>query len=134
MTSLTDGTTTINLPDSLEWENEFDYSPITQDVKRTIGGGLIIQEAALLHGIPITLQGGENVWFSRQLIKQIATIASVAGKELVLTLSDEREFNVVFRRDDGAPFSAVPLWRKNVQVDADKMKRLVLKFYTIEGS
>lgn len=133
MTTLTDGITTITLPESLQWENEFNFSPVTQDVKRTIGGGLIIQEGALLHGVPITLEGGENVWCTRDTIKDVATIASVAGKELVLTLSDGRVFNVIFRRDDGSPFSAVPLWRKNVQVDADKMKRLVLKFYTIQG-
>lgn len=131
MTTLSDGTTTINLPDSLEWINEFEYSPVTQDIKRTIGGGFIVQEGVLLNGIPITLQGGDNVWVSRQTIKQIATIASVAGKELVLTLADTRQFNVIFRRDDGTPFSASPLWRKNVQIDADNMKRLVLKFYTI---
>jgi len=133
-TIITDGTTTINLPDSLEWVDEFDFSPVTQDIQRTIGGSFIVQEGALLHGQPITLQGGENVWTTRQVMKDIQTLASVPGKELVLTLADGRSFDVIFRRDDGNPFSSARLWRKDVQVDADKVKRIVLKFYTIQGA
>ncbi|AWY02816.1 hypothetical protein [Alteromonas phage JH01] len=131
MTTLSDGTTTINLPTSLQWVDEFDFSPVTQDVKRTIGGSFIVQEATLLHGRPITLEGGENVWTTRQVMKQIQTLASVPNKALVLTLADGQTFNVIFRRDNGNPFSSVPLWRKDITVDADKVKRLVLRFYTI---
>lgn len=133
MTILTDGTTTITLPDSLQWVDEFDFSPVTQDIQRTIGGGFIVQEGSLSYGQPVTLQGGENVWTTRQVMKQIQTLASVPNKALVLTLADGREFDVIFRRDSGNPFSAVPLWRKDVTVDADKMKRIVLRFYTIQG-
>tara|TARA_B100000902_G_C27322175_1_gene925461 strand:+ start:9013 stop:9420 length:408 start_codon:yes stop_codon:yes gene_type:complete len=133
MTTLTDGTTTVTLPDSMQWVDEFDFSPVTQDIQRTIGGGFIVQEGALSYGQPVTLQGGENVWTTREVIKQIQTLASVPNKALVLTLADGRTFNVIFRRDSGNPFSAVPLWRKDITVDADRMKRIVLRFYTIQG-
>ena len=131
MTILTDGVTTLNLPTSLEWIDEFDFSPVTQDVQRTIGGSFIIQEATLIKGQPITLQGGENVWMSRLDFITVQTLASVAGKELTLTLTDGRVFTVIFNRSSGNPFSAVSLWRKNIQEDTDKVKRVVLKFYTI---
>jgi hypothetical protein len=133
MTTLTDGTTTVTLPDSMQWVDEFDFSPVTQDVQRTIGGGFIVQEGSLSYGQPVTLQGGENVWTTRQVLKQIQTLASVPNKALVLTLADGRTFDVIFRRDNGNPFSAVPLWRKDVSVDADRVKRIVLRFYTIQG-
>lgn len=133
MTTLTDGTTTVTLPDSMQWVDEFDFSPVTQDIQRTIGGGFIVQEGTLSYGQPITLQGGENVWTTRQVLKQIQTLASVPNKALVLTLADGRTFDVIFRRDNGNPFSAVPLWRKDVSVDADRVKRIVLRFYTIQG-
>lgn len=133
MTTLTDGTTTVTLPDSMQWVDEFDFSPVTQDIQRTIGGGFIVQEGTLSYGQPVTLQGGENVWTTRQVLKQIQTLASVPNKALVLTLADGRTFDVIFRRDNGNPFSAVPLWRKDVSVDADRVKRIVLRFYTIQG-
>ena len=104
MTTLTDGTTTVTLPDSMQWVDEFDFSPVTQDIQRTIGGGFIVQEGALSYGQPVTLQGGENVWTTREVIKQIQTLASVPNKALVLTLADGRTFNVIFRRDSGNPF------------------------------
>tara|TARA_B110000238_G_C16068770_1_gene413951 strand:+ start:606 stop:1001 length:396 start_codon:yes stop_codon:yes gene_type:complete len=131
MTILTDGVTTLNLPLSLEWTDEFDFSPVTQDTQRTIGGGFIVQESALTNGQPITLQGGEDVWMDRSMFKDIQTLASVAGKELTLTLTDNRVFTVIFNRSNGNPFSSVPLWRKNIQENTDKVKRVVLKFYTI---
>ena len=133
-TTITDGLDVITLPDAMDWVDEFEFSPVTQDIKRTIGGSFIVQEGELIEGRPITLQGGENVWITREVVKQIQTLASVPSKAVVLSLSDNREFEVIFRRDDGVPFSAVPLWRKNVQVDENKMKRLVLKFYTIQGA
>lgn len=132
--TISDGTTTVTLPDSLEWVDEFNFSPVTQDVKRTIGGSLVVNEGELLFGRPITLQGGENVWTTRLVMKQIQTLASVPGKELVLTLADGQTFDVIFRRDDGNPFSSVRLWRKDLTVDTDRVKRIVLKFYTIESA
>lgn len=129
-TIITDGTITITLPSAFEWVDEFDYSPVTQTVNRTIGGGFIIQESSLLHGRPITLEGGENVWVERSQINAIYTLASVPDKQLTLTLADSRQFPVIFRRDQGNPFTAIPLWRKNIQGDTDKMKRIVLRFYT----
>lgn len=129
---LSDGVTDITLPDSLEWTDEFDFTPVGQQVDRTIGGSLIVQESALKKGRPITLEGGEFVWAKREAILKVQTFASVPGKKMKLTLADGSQFDVIFKRDSGSPFSAKPVQRKNVQDPEHQMNMIVLKFYEVE--
>ena len=128
MITITDGTTTVELPDSVEWTDEFSWSPIEQDVKRPVGGALIINEAAVLGGRPITLQSGDSVWVERSKIKQLHTWASTAGVDLTVTFADAQSFDVVWRLEDGA-MEARPVWRKNTgtYTDAD-VYNLTLRF------
>ena len=131
MATLTDGATTITIPDDLEWTDEFDFTPVTQDIKRTIGGSFIVSESSLSHGRPITLTGGPQVWMPRHVMSAIASEAAVAGRKFTLTLADGRIYNVIFRRDSGQPIAAVPLWRKRVQGPTELVKEIVLRFYTV---
>lgn len=130
--TLDDGITTITLPDSLEWVDEFDFSPVTQKTERTIGGSFIIQEASLLYGRPITLEGGEFVWMDRDVFKQLVTLAETAGKQFTLTMPDASTYTVILNRENGAPFSAAPLLRQNVYDSGSKVNNIVLRFFTIE--
>lgn len=132
--TLTDGTTTVVLPDDLQWVDEFDFSPVSQSVERTIGGSFIIEESPLLHGVPVTLQGGPEVWMEKQKLLDIQTLASVPGKEMELNLPDGRQLNVVFRRDNGNPFSGEPVRRQTITLPTVNYKNIVLRFYTIQGA
>jgi len=132
MATLSNGTKTVEFPDALEWTDEFDFTPVTQDVQRTIGGSLIVQEAALLYGRPITLAGGEQVWLLRSIWRQLVAFSDVVGAKYTLTLADGTVYTVIFRRDGrGSPTQAVPLWRRNVQGDSDYVKSMVLQFLTV---
>lgn len=129
--TLDDGIDIITIPDDLEWTDEFGFSPVTQDIRRTIGGSFIISESDLKYGRPITLTGGPEVWMLRSVMSQIADKATVPGKQFTLTLPDGRIYNVIFRRDSGQPFAAIPLWRKRVQGPSEYVKEIVLRFYTV---
>lgn len=118
--TLDDGTDTVTLPDSLEWIDEYDWSPIGQDKKETLGGGLVIQESAITAGRPITLQSGDDVWVDKLDIDALYALYSVADKTYTLTLADLRTFTVMFDRSGDNAFVAKPVWRKNVQEDTDK--------------
>ncbi len=132
MATLSNDTITVEFPDAMEWVDEFDFSPVSQDVQRTIGGSFIIQEAGLLFGRPITLQGGEQVWLLRSVWRQLVSLADVVGAKYVLTLADGSTYNVIFRRDGRtSPATADPLWRRNVQTNDDYVKNMVLQFYTV---
>jgi dipeptidyl aminopeptidase/acylaminoacyl peptidase len=55
----------VTLPDDLEWVDEFDRSPVSQQVEVSLAGALIVEESAQLTGAPITLrsgQSGSNYW------------------------------------------------------------------------
>lgn len=132
MATLSDGVTTITIPDDLVWIDEFDFSPVSQSIERTIGGSFIVDEAPLLHGRPVTLQGGEFVWMTKQTLVDIQTLASVAGKVLTLTLADGQVLDVIFRRDNGNPFSGEPVRRKTVQENTVNYRNITLRFYTVE--
>lgn len=132
MATLSNGIKTVEFPDSMEWVDEFDFAPVSQDTQRTIGGSFIVQEAELLFGRTITLQGGEQVWLLRNTWRKLVDLACVVGGKYTLTLADGSTYTVIFRHDDsGSPATAEPLWRRNIQGDNDYVKNMVLRFYTV---
>lgn len=112
--TLDDTVTFITLPDALEWVDEYQWAGVEQDVQRMVGGGMIVSEAAVLSGRPITLVSGESVWVTKTVLDQIQTFANTAGKVMNLTLPDARTFIVMFDREKTA-LEAKPVWRQNVQ-------------------
>ncbi len=117
--TLDDGVTTITLPDSLEWTNEYQWSPVGQDIQATVGNGVVIQESAIVSGRPITLVSGSDVWITKEVLDALYALYEVSDKSYTLTLADARTFNVMFDRSSGAGLIATPVWRKNVQETTD---------------
>ena len=126
---LDDGISSISLPDSLEWTDEYDWSDVQQDIKQTIGGGLVISESSVLVGRPITLVGGDQVWVDKSLLDSLMAKVNVADKTFTLTLADARTFTVKFERSSN-PIDAKPVWRKNVQ-DSDSKYTLALRLMEV---
>ncbi|WP_101927007.1 MULTISPECIES: hypothetical protein [Luteimonas] len=116
---------TIDLPDDVEWMDEFKWVPTAQQVEVTCGGALIVEEDAQLAGRPITLRGvfdGRIGWAlpTRAVIKQLHALASTPlAAPLELLLEDGRTFNVRFRHDDGVPLEADPLRHIAPHIDDD---------------
>lgn len=98
---------TVQLPDDLEWIDEYDWSPVSQVREHTIGGSLVVEEGTMLAGRPITLSGRDYAWVERSVVDELRALL-VAGQIMTLTLEDGRQFAVIWRHDD-RPIQAAPV-------------------------
>jgi len=87
----------LQLPDGLVWDNEFDWTAPTTSITYSLTGSLIVHTANKLTGQPISLKGDVNfTWVTRaQLIAIKATLDACPSTGLMLTLHDSRTFTVV---------------------------------------
>jgi len=98
----------LTFPGDLEWTDEYRWTPVGQQVARSLTGALIIQASAMQAGRPITLEakGDGHVWLRRADVDAARGLLAVPGAVLALTLVDGRQFNVTGRHHDGIPFEA----------------------------
>jgi len=127
--TLDDGSTTITLPDDLQWVDEFDWEPVQQDLQPTMGGGLVISENTLSAGRKITLVSGDDVWVLKSVINEIDIFRNTVDKQMTLTLPDARTFTVMFDRAK-KPMEVKPVWRKTTQEVTDYFT-LTLRFLEV---
>ena len=67
----------IALPNDLEWQDEFTWSPIQQRTERTLTGKLFIEEGTRIKGRPFTLAGAENAaWIKKGTLDQLIALAT----------------------------------------------------------
>lgn len=128
--TLTYSGTTVTLDPDLYWDDEASWHPVEQSTQRTVTGSLIISNASLLGGRPITLRpiDDESAWMPRAPVDILRGWAAVAGRQMTLTLRGQSR-TVVFRHSDGA-IEATPLLHFNDANDAD-WYRVVLRFLEI---
>lgn len=117
--TLDDGTTTITLPDSLEWVDKYEWSDVKGTATETIGGGLVIEETLVVAGQPITLESGDKVWVLKSVLDALLALINQVDKIYTLTMPDLSTHTVVFDRTSGSPYSAKPVWRKDTHLDSD---------------
>jgi hypothetical protein len=100
---------TITLPADLEWTDEFDWLPTSQQVDIAMSGALIVEESAQLAGRPITLEGrlDGSVGFAlipRSTVSALVALASTPrATPMSLLLEDGRTFDVLFRHGQDGP-------------------------------
>ena len=96
----------ITLPDGLIWEDEFDWTPVSQELAVTISGLLLVQEGVALAGRPITLKGyDDGCWAARSVIESLCALAQTADTVMTLTIGTNTK-SVIFRRGNAAPIEA----------------------------
>lgn len=99
----------INLPADLDWQDEFDWTPIAQSSERTLNGKLAIEEAVKQHGRPMTLVGGQNAaWVDRSTVETLTALLTL-NKQMTLSFFG-LEYPVVWRHSD-TPIEAKPVMR-----------------------
>ncbi len=130
--TLVRGVTSIALPPDLRWTDEFAWSPVGQVSTVTLTGALIVEEAAQQAGRPITLSSVVNgsqytAVVDRSTVEALQALAAIPGALMVLTLADERVFNVRWRHEGGPPMTAEP-WRHVVPATASDLHTIPLKF------
>lgn len=100
MAELTDGSTTVTLPDNLLWQDEFGWSPVAQAQTRTLTGSQIVEETAKSGGRPITLTG---LWLDRATVHSLRALEAQVATEMTLTLPGGATHTVIWRRGDNEP-------------------------------
>lgn len=107
--SISDGTTTVILPDDLQWSDEFAWSPVEQATEFSITGSLLVSVGTKAAGRPITLQGpdDESAWITRADLDQLRALAEAPGLELTLSFRGASR-TVLFRHQDVA-ITATPV-------------------------
>ena len=108
--TLTYSTTTVDLGDRLEWEDEYTWSPVEQATEYSTTGALLMDVGLKLAGRPITLQGTQTAaWLTRAVCDTLQAWAALPGIALTLTLRGV-ERQVVFDHAQKG-FDAQPIWR-----------------------
>lgn len=128
--TLSDGTTTIELPDSLNWTDRV-WSPVLQSVTRGITGKPLIMSDANDLGRPITLQPPEKGgWMPKSNEAQIIAWHNTLEQKLVLSFHGEIH-NVQFRHYEPPAYSSTPLFYE-VELKPDDIILPTFKFMTAE--
>lgn len=87
MTTLSNGTTTLDLDDDLLWSDEFAWQPVARSVQTTVTGAVIVESAVRQAGRPITLRGGADYgWLTRSQILTLRAWSALPAATFTLTL------------------------------------------------
>lgn len=127
----------VTLPGDLDWPDEFEWGPVTQQVDVSTAGALLIEESAQAVGRPITLRSGNNgnQWWglvTREIVLDLQALAATPRGQaaaMTLVLEDAREFDVLFRHGDGG-MEARPVSPVAPAVDSD-LYAITLRLITV---
>jgi hypothetical protein len=99
----------IALPAGLLWSDEFAVARVTQTVRRTLDGSVVVFYGELRAGLPITLESEPDAgWLTRAQIEALALRAASPGGVYTLVLRGQT-WTVMFRHQDAPAFEAKPL-------------------------
>lgn len=96
----------LELPDQLDWKDEFSWAPVVQQKTYTISGAMIVEENSAPEGRTITLVGDGGVWVRRGLVKAIKAKEAQVSTPMTLVLHDGRRFSVLWNREAGGAVQA----------------------------
>lgn len=84
-TTLTKGADVLTLPDDLLWTDEFSFEALAAQSGYSVGGALIVDEAAKLTGRPITLEAGDqHGWITRATLLTLEAWRALPGQGFTL--------------------------------------------------
>jgi len=120
----------IDLNNSLQWGNRFQWTPIADSVRRTLGGSQVVFTQDLLEGRPITLSATVNTgWLTKAMVDGIQTLANDPLVTRELDFFGEL-YNVRFLYSGQAPVVFVPL-RSIQQLTASDYMIGTIRLYTV---
>lgn len=123
---------TLTLPPTLVWSDRYGWSPVSQAVRRTLGGGLVVFHRALRGGRPVTLDAGQTWgWLSKEQVDALALMAAAPGAIYTLQWYGETH-QVAFRHDEPPAFSAQPLRPQNPEPGPSTRFTGQIKLMTVE--
>ena len=120
----------VTLNGSLQWTDQYSYSPVAQEVLVTLGGNPVIFSKALQGNQPITLVASEETgWLTKTMVDAIDGMAAIPRAVYTLNLHG-KVVNVVFAHHDGPAVSLTPLQPRAIPLPEDCYIG-TLKFITV---
>ena len=118
----------LELPSTLDWTDEFSYSPVQQSKTWTTTGAMLVEESVKQAGRPITLQGAaDRTWCNRPLVQTLQAWAALPN--FVMQLQIRSVFHtVIFDHEKGAMEGFPVIFLEDGSVDADTIYYVSLKF------
>ena len=108
----------MELPEDLQWTDEFNWSQIAQSAPEyTLTGSVFIQQGTKKAGRPITLVG-DWAWVKRSDLIVLRSWCDVPKLTMILTHADGQESNVMWRLHDTA-INAEPVDFQAPETDED---------------
>ena len=104
---LDDGQTIILLPGDTMLENEYNWTPIGQEMTMALDGEPFFEYSTQNGGRNIKLTGSDYAWIKRSVVDSLYAMASIIGQSITLTMSDLSTYTVVF--DQSNPIVARPV-------------------------
>ncbi|WP_286694079.1 hypothetical protein [Spongiibacter sp. UBA1325] len=125
--TITDGTTTIDLPNDLQWVDEFAWSAVEQQKDYSLTGAVIVQQGVKQKGRPITLQSNGGAWIKRSTLKALQAFYDTPDQVFELDLWGEI-YAVQFERPDGLGADEV---LRQADPDPDHYYTITLKLFEV---
>lgn len=118
----------IQLPEDIQWEDEFSGFGVGQVITPTLTGALIVEEFGQTAGRPITLTGDGHSWVYRSTVEALSTLVAtpLSNQTLTLVWADGRSFDVVFDRSRNNGLKAQEVQRMAASIQTTE------HYYTIE--
>lgn len=114
---ITLGATVLN--PHMVWEDKAAFSPVAQEVRRTLGGELAVFHSPLQAGRPITLVSlPDQGWLDKTQVDAVQAMADIPGGTYALTIGAE-SFTVMFRHQEAPAFEATPLIARGIPLAGD---------------
>jgi len=109
----------VTLPNHMVWEDKYNWSPVEQEVKVTLGGVPIVYSAPLQAGRPITLVAfSDQGWLTKEQVDGVRGLAETSGATYTLTIGAE-SFTVVFRHHEAPAVEMSPLIPRAIPLSGD---------------
>lgn len=118
----------LDLPTSLDWTDEFSYSPVQQTKTWSVTGAMLVEESVKQAGRTITLSGAaDRTWCNRPLVQALQAWAALPN--FVMQLQIRGIFHtVIFDHEKGALEGFPVIFLEDGSVDADTLYYVSLKF------
>lgn len=115
----------------LIWVDEFDWTGIVSEVSAAVNGNLVVQEAAVTSGRPVTLKGGVDYgWLTRSDLLALQALAGVPEATYTLTYGGT-EHTVRWRHEEGQVIEATPVIDYEAADHGDDYHQITLKLITV---
>lgn len=107
------------LSGSLQWTDRYAFTPVAQEVKRTLGGVPVVFSQGLTGGRPVTLEATEETgWLTYSMLQSVIAMASVPGAVYTLDFHGET-LSVVFAAHENPAIDLKPLQPRAVPQPMD---------------